>query len=343
MSKQYRARRACAAPSRRSSCSAWARPGAPRSPARCRTRPASRVFQVFRLEPRPARARPRRRYRAEHARPPFPGALHLWESEYLLRHPPSAGRAVDGDHDGARADRPGGLGVLPRRRPARACRAATPRPTTLADDAASPSGWVRDAAALVRPRVRARARHRRVRARRSIPTLGHARDRDAGGAGAAAPPGEPRRARPRRSARFLGRPAPVPVPARNEATAKEYAGPVPRVPRRGPVARAGARSGLRRPVTPGTSMPIVSWSGSGGGGPKGPKRPRARAERIAAESRSGASGPIRPGYDVRRREGAGMDDSDKDAPEASGRGRAAPDADRWHGQGSRGRSRPTRR
>ena len=41
---------------RRSWCSAWARPGARRSPARCRTRPATRVFQVFRLDARAARA-----------------------------------------------------------------------------------------------------------------------------------------------------------------------------------------------------------------------------------------------------------------------------------------------
>ena len=45
----------------------------------------------------------------------FPGALHLWESEYLLRHPPTVGRAVARDHDGAGAGRAGGLGVLPRR------------------------------------------------------------------------------------------------------------------------------------------------------------------------------------------------------------------------------------
>lgn len=46
-----------------------------------------RVFQVFRLVgDRLAEAEAR--YRAE-ARPPFRGALHLWESEYLLRRPPT--------------------------------------------------------------------------------------------------------------------------------------------------------------------------------------------------------------------------------------------------------------
>jgi hypothetical protein len=46
-----------------------------------------RVFQVFRLvADRLAEAEVR--YRAG-ARPPFPGALHLWESEFLLRRPPT--------------------------------------------------------------------------------------------------------------------------------------------------------------------------------------------------------------------------------------------------------------
>ena len=56
-----------------------------------------RVFQVFRLEP--ARlAEAEERYRAQRKDAPrpagdavaFPGALHLWESEYLLRHLPDA-------------------------------------------------------------------------------------------------------------------------------------------------------------------------------------------------------------------------------------------------------------
>jgi hypothetical protein len=46
------------------------------------------VFQVFRLEPERL-ARAERRYRAGHPRAPFAGAHHLWESEYLLRRPPS--------------------------------------------------------------------------------------------------------------------------------------------------------------------------------------------------------------------------------------------------------------
>jgi Putative capsular polysaccharide synthesis protein len=46
------------------------------------------VFQVFRLEPERL-AQAERRYRAGHPRAPFAGAHHLWESEYLLRRPPS--------------------------------------------------------------------------------------------------------------------------------------------------------------------------------------------------------------------------------------------------------------
>ena len=57
------------------------------------------VFQVFRLEParlREAEARYRaRRPRARSSgdagsKNPFPGAHHLWESDHLVRHPPSA-------------------------------------------------------------------------------------------------------------------------------------------------------------------------------------------------------------------------------------------------------------
>jgi hypothetical protein len=46
------------------------------------------VFQVFRLEPERL-AEAERRYRASHPRAPFAGAHHLWESQYLLRRPPS--------------------------------------------------------------------------------------------------------------------------------------------------------------------------------------------------------------------------------------------------------------
>ena len=48
-----------------------------------------RVFQVFRLEPERL-AQAEQRYRAgAHPGGQFEGALHLWESEFLLRRPPS--------------------------------------------------------------------------------------------------------------------------------------------------------------------------------------------------------------------------------------------------------------
>jgi hypothetical protein len=57
-----------------------------------------RVFQIFRLHAERL-AQAERRYRdrdraakrrgRNSGRVPFPGALHLWESEYLLRHPPT--------------------------------------------------------------------------------------------------------------------------------------------------------------------------------------------------------------------------------------------------------------
>jgi hypothetical protein len=59
------------------------------------------VFQVFRLEPgrlreaeqryRARRATPRSRGEGGSGRNPFPGAHHLWESDHLVRHPPSPG------------------------------------------------------------------------------------------------------------------------------------------------------------------------------------------------------------------------------------------------------------
>jgi hypothetical protein len=57
-----------------------------------------RVFQVFRLD-EDALAAAERRYRATYrertlaaSSAPFPGAQHLWESEYLLSHPPTASK-----------------------------------------------------------------------------------------------------------------------------------------------------------------------------------------------------------------------------------------------------------
>jgi hypothetical protein len=45
------------------------------------------VFQVFRLRPDGV-AGAEQRYRVR-SRPPFPGAMHLWQSEFLVDHPPT--------------------------------------------------------------------------------------------------------------------------------------------------------------------------------------------------------------------------------------------------------------
>ena len=60
-----------------------------------------RVFQIFRLQAERL-AQAERRFRVNNRAAkrrgrdpgalPFPGALHLWESEYLLRHPPTASK-----------------------------------------------------------------------------------------------------------------------------------------------------------------------------------------------------------------------------------------------------------
>ena len=68
-----------------------------RSRARCRTRPATACSRSSASRPsgsrRPSSATARDRAATRHGRAsgpvPFPGALHLWESEYLLRHPPT--------------------------------------------------------------------------------------------------------------------------------------------------------------------------------------------------------------------------------------------------------------
>ena len=273
---------------------------------------------------------------------PFPGALHLWESEYLLRHPPTRGRAVDGDHDGARADRAGGVGVLPRQRPARRAR----RRRRRVDDArratarratgcGAPLRWFdREFAPALGIDVFEHAVRPATRARR---------DRDAGGPGAAAPPGEPRRgarrARPvprARPRRCRSRPA-------TRRPRKDYADALPGVPGRGPASRPRCSTRPTSPVTPGISMPIVSWNDSGGAGPMARRRTHC-ADAAAGRDRR-VQGPFGAGYDVRRGRGAGMDDSDKGDASRRVRDDAAGGPDRrsaaW--SGIPGRSRPTRR
>jgi len=176
-----------------------------------------RVFQVFRLvSDRLAEAEAR--YRAG-ARPPFPGALHLWESEYLLEHLPTrdepwtvittvrepVAQAVSAFFHGG-----GRRGVL-----GAATGTGDLVETLLAEQ------WVR---APVRwfDREFAPALGVDVFVHPFDPALGHAeiatpsvrvlllRQENLEGA-------------PAVLGRFLGRAGPVPVPARNEAAGREYA------------------------------------------------------------------------------------------------------------------------
>ena len=177
-----------------------------------------RVFQVFRLDAERL-AQAEARYRAS-AAPPFPGALHLWESEYLLRRPPTAAapwtvittvrepiaQAVSAFFHGS-----GRRGCSPD---------AYDRSTTLPRRLLA-EGWVRTRCAGSTGSSRPRSAST-CSAQPFDPELGHAvietpsarvlllRQENLGIA-------------PSVLARFLGRPEPVPVPARNEAAGKEYA------------------------------------------------------------------------------------------------------------------------
>ncbi|MFM8237953.1 MAG: putative capsular polysaccharide synthesis family protein [Actinomycetota bacterium] len=179
------------------------------------------VFQVFRLDRVEAEAA-ERRYRAAHptAAPgpvPFPGALHLWESAFLARRPP-------------RPDAPWRV-IVPVREPVAQAvsaffHALDGRGVTTIDPASArrdllDEGW------LERP---ARWFDREIG-----PTLGI--DVYAVGPAPVAMPVEVSGAgvrllvvrledaatTPAALGRFLGRPGPVPVPARNEASGRRYA------------------------------------------------------------------------------------------------------------------------
>ena len=163
-------------------------PGVPPRRRAARARPSS--VRVDRAATRAATARP------------FPGALHLWESEYLLRQPPTpsapwtvittvrepVAQAVSAFfHGGA---------------PARAAGAASRRPTRSPTCCSPRAGSARRCAGSTgssRPRSASTCS-----AEPFDPGRRPRRDRDAGGPGAAAPPGEPRRRRRRSLGRFLG-------------------------------------------------------------------------------------------------------------------------------------------
>ena len=178
-----------------------------------------RVFQVFRLEPdRLAQAEGRYRAGAAAAVPGRDAPLGVGVPP---APPAERGRAVDGDHDRARTDRPSGVGVLPRQRPARAARATTRPPARSPRRCSRAAGSARRCAGSI---ASSRPRSASTCSRTPFdPELGHVvietptarvlllRQENLGG--------RARRARPGSSgARRRCR-----CPARNEATTKEYA------------------------------------------------------------------------------------------------------------------------
>ena len=288
---------------------------APRSPARCRTRPAtacSRCSASSRSgSRRPSSATAPTASTRPRPAPSVPGRaapLGVGVPAARTRRAPAAPWTVD--HDRAGADRPGGLGVLPRQRPARRCSATTPSVDALAET-------LRRRAAGSARRCAGSTGSSRPRSASTCsptpfdPALGHGvietpsarvlllRQENL----AAAPDGA----------------RPVPRPARRRCRSP----PATRRPRRStPTATASSspRSGCRprcstrptAPVTPGTSMPIVSSTGSGGAGRRGPERSQC-GPTVWRDLDGRGSGTCRRWLRCAAEEGAGMDDSDKGA------------------------------
>ena len=214
------------------------RPRVPGVPPRSRTARAGRAaLPRAKHAPRPGR--------------PFPGALHLWESEYLLRHPPTPARAVDGDHDRARADRAGGVGVLPRRAAAAGVLDGRPRRRARSPTRSSPSGWIR---APLRwfDREFAPALGIDVFEQPFDPGVGPRRDRDARRCACCCSARRTSTRRPRALGRFLG-PAGAGAgarPATRRATKELRRGATGSSSAAARLPRAGARRGLRLPLRP---------------------------------------------------------------------------------------------
>ena len=195
-----------------------------------------RVFQIFRLEAaRLAQAEQRYRVNNREARRrgsepgalPFPGALHLWESEYLLAHPPAPGapwtvvttvrepigQAVSAFFHGGGLHGGGTRGRARRAVDRRVARVAHRR-------AGAPSDWIRPPLRWF-DREFAPALGIDVFAHAFDHRAGPRGDRDAGGRVLLLRQ-ENLDAAPAALAGFLGRAAPVPVPARNQASTKAY-------------------------------------------------------------------------------------------------------------------------
>jgi hypothetical protein len=184
----------------------------------------ARVFQVFRLDAaRLAEAEHRYLESRKGAPPaadgvPFPGALHLWESGYLLAHPPTTAA-------------PWRVVTTVREPVAQAVSAffhGSGRRNLLAGD---PSVGALEATLLAEQWLRAPVRwfDREFAPALGIDAFSHSFDPALGYGEIDAPAArvlllrqEDLAGAPGALARFLGRSEPVPVPARNEASTKEY-------------------------------------------------------------------------------------------------------------------------
>jgi hypothetical protein len=180
------------------------------------------VFQVFRLEPERL-AQAEQRYRAARPRAPYPGARHLWESTYLLRQPP-------------RADAPWTVVTTVREPVAQAVSAFFHSQGRRPQLDREPAGSGPSVDQLVAELAAGRWARPPVRwfDLEFAPGLGidvydHPFDPAAGSAVIETPAvrvlllrQESFGAAPAALARFLGRPEPVPVPARNESSTKGY-------------------------------------------------------------------------------------------------------------------------
>jgi len=180
------------------------------------------VFQVFRLEPE-GLEQAEQRYRAAQPRAPYPGARHLWESAYLLRQPPRAGA-------------PWTVVTAVREPVAQAVSAFFHGRGRRSHFQGDPTGPEPSAEQLVDELVAGRWARPPLRwfDREFAPALGvdvydHSFDPAVGSAVVETPAvrvlllrQENLAAAPAALARFLGRPAPVAIPPRNEASTKGY-------------------------------------------------------------------------------------------------------------------------
>ena len=179
------------------------------------------VFQVFRLEPERL-AQAEQRYRAAQPPAPYPGARHLWESAYLLRRPP-------------RDDAPWTVVTTVREPVGQAVsaffhgRARRAEPDDSGDSGRGVDRLVDELVAGRWTRPPVRWFDREFAPVLGVDVYGYPFDPATGSAVIETPAvrvlllrQENLATAPAALARFLGRPDPVPVPPRNEASTKGY-------------------------------------------------------------------------------------------------------------------------